>query len=66
MGYPMPINEFKTCQKGLELYQQYCLAVELVEQVGLTHEAQRQEYWQVWVDHKNNCPVCAGLKGDVK
>lgn len=62
----MPINEFKTCPAGLELYNQYCLAVEMVEHRGLTHEAQRQEYWQAWADHKNKCPVCSGLKGNMK
>ncbi|MHB8191801.1 MAG: hypothetical protein ACYDGL_00810 [Bellilinea sp.] len=60
----MAANEFKICPAGLELYRRYWLTMEIGCGI-LTYEA-RQGYRLAWMDHKNKCPMCSGLKGTVK
>lgn len=60
----MDANEFKLCPAGLELYRQYWLSVE-TGRAFLTYKA-RQVYMLAWEDHKNKCPTCSELKGELK
>ena len=51
-------DEWKLCNKGMELYQRYC---DLADS-DLSDETVIGTAWNEWVQHKMYCPECGGSK----